>query len=169
MDERLILSISTYLNLTVNTYSLYSPPPPPPPKSSVFMLRERERGRQTGRERQTESSPSHPQHILINGKAESIPTFSTLVWEVQKKSAQGYQGLSLFRKVESIYISSTLLSTFTLEQIIVRRHLVGRTQKGRSLCLQSRLKVRSHQKQNYFSRRPKRVSLLARPFTVFKP
>jgi len=31
------------------------------------------------------------------------------------------------------------------------------------------LKVRSHQKQNYFSRRPKRVSLLARPFTVFSP
>jgi len=31
------------------------------------------------------------------------------------------------------------------------------------------VKVRSHQKRNYFSRRPKRVSLLARPFTVFSP
>jgi len=31
------------------------------------------------------------------------------------------------------------------------------------------LKVRSHQKQNYFSRRPKRVSLLVRPFAMFKP
>jgi len=32
-----------------------------------------------------------------------------------------------------------------------------------------RLKVRSHQKPHYFSRRSKRVSLLARPFTVFTP
>jgi len=36
-------------------------------------------------------------------------------------------------------------------------------------CCIRTLKVRSHQKQNYFSRRPKRVSLLARPFAVFTP
>jgi len=31
------------------------------------------------------------------------------------------------------------------------------------------VKLRSHQKRSDFSRRPKRVSLLARPFTVFSP
>jgi len=129
-------------------------------------------GRQTGavrrtnqnsRFRETSSAELSNQHLF---KYCSRATSEILCWSKERSKVEPFADWILMRFYWCSCATSPLMFHEPSKNIF---YFTSYERKKSEYGYENTLKVRSHQKRYDFSRRPKHVSLLARPFAVFTP